>query len=232
MNMIELKILENLLNMEEDLFEKNKNLIYVKPGDIVQTEKGFFIVIENGKNNTKIVVPIIPHSTYASKGDYVFLAPKSIFPIADRWTVLSDYKITLPYGLLKYGYLQGTVSQNFVEKIKEKNIIQRNPEIRQILDKWLENYIKISNFINHKNKLWLNTKTASDKISKFENDVFINIEPESVELISAKNNIVIELYIDNILFDVIYYENSPVKIQLDNIEPESFEKSLKVCTYR
>lgn len=228
MNKLDSQILENLLNIEEDLFEKNKNLIFVNVGDIVQTQKGFFIVIENGKNNTKTIVPIIPYSTYASKGDYIFLAPKDIFPIADRWTVLSDYKITLPYGFLKYGYLQGSVSEDFVEKIKQKNNINRNPDIKDIFDRWLKDYIQVSNFINQKNKLWLNTKTASDRISKFENGVFINIEPESIELISTENNVIIELYIDDILFDVAYYNNSPVRIELDNIDPESFEKSLKV----
>lgn len=222
------KTLEALLTQEEAEFEKNRNLIFVKPGNIVETEKGFFIVIEEGKNNTKTVVPIIPTSSFASKGDYIFIAPAEIFPIADRWTVLCDYKITLPYGMIKYGYLHGCVSADFVEAIKLKQNIERSPELKHVLDRWLENYLKISEFITQKNSVWLQTKTASDRISKFENGVFITIEPDLIEIVSTQRNSLIELYINDVLMDVVYYEDTPIKISMDHIDPLDFENSLKV----
>lgn len=225
MNIGQLNMAKVLLE-DNPFFEKNKNLIFIKPGHIVETEKGFFIVIGEGKNNIKTIVPIIPTSEFASTGDYIFVAPIELLPIADRWTVLSDYKLNIPYGTLKYGYIHGNVSQKFVEAIKEKNQINRDEKLKEIFDSWLENYIKISNFISQKNKVWLEAKTASDRISKFENGVFVNIEPDSLELISLTNNILIEIYIGDTLFDVVHYGSEPIKIQLDNVDPVDFSENL------
>lgn len=220
--------LKNFYNEIMGDFEENTRPIFFSIGSIVWIREGIFLVAEKLPNNIYSVFPVVPSKEFASEGDIIFLPPSYLLPIASRWTILTGYKLTLPAGMIKRGYNCGTVDEAIID-----TALKLNKSKEAVRDKGLEDifseHIYITNYLLNTNERWLSYKAASDRQVLEIEGVVLMVSPEKVQLLpTSEEGVIIKLYYEDILFDIIHMQGKPVVIDLNHIDVEDFKKKIKL----